>query len=86
MTDVSSPDWHDQNYAEIYEASCAMVRHWRESDPMFTRQSLRALLQTAYTNEAAGWLGKTPLEIINDSATIATYEAMLHEWQEEADS
>ncbi|MDZ7619977.1 MAG: hypothetical protein U1E05_23500 [Patescibacteria group bacterium] len=86
MTDASQPDWHDQNYAEIYEAACGMVRHRRESDPTFTPQSLRALLQTAYTNEAAGWLGKTTLEIISDSATIAAYESMLHEWQAESNA
>ena len=83
MTDTSTPDWHDQKYAETYEAACAMVCHRRQSDPAFTPKTLRALLQTAYASEAAGWLGKTTLEVIHDSATIAAYEAMLHEWQAE---
>ncbi len=86
MSDADPAGWQDREYAEIYEAACAMVRYRRESDPTFTRESLQALLRTAYTNEAAGWLGKTPLEVLNDSATIAAYEAMLHEWPQEAES
>jgi len=60
-----------------------MVRHRRQSDPTFTLDTLRGLLKTAYASEAAGWLGKTTLETISDSATIAAYEAMLHQWQED---
>ena len=60
-----------------------MVRHRRRTDPTFTMDSLRGLLKTAYAAEADGWPGKTTLETISDAATIAAYEAMLHEWQRE---
>ncbi len=60
-----------------------MVRQRRYSDPAFTVDTLRGLLKTAYASEADGWPGKTTLEIISDAATIAAYEAMLHEWQED---
>lgn len=80
---MKTPGWQDDKYAETYEAACAIVRHWRRTEPTFTLDTLRGLLRTAYASEAAGWLGKTTLEIISDSATIAAYEAMLHEWQQE---
>ncbi len=80
---MAPPNWHKQKYAEIYEATCAMVRHRRRSDPAFTMDSLRGLLRTAYAGEADGWPGKTTIETLSDSATIAAYEAMLHQWQEE---
>ncbi len=81
MANMEPSNWHDQRYAEIYEATCAMVRHRRRSDPTFNIDSLRGLLRTAYAGEADGWLGKTTIEALSDSATIAAYEAMLHQWQ-----
>ncbi|MDY0166704.1 MAG: hypothetical protein RBS80_09190 [Thermoguttaceae bacterium] len=80
---METSGWQDDKYAEIYEAACTMVRDRRRAEPGFTLDTLRGLLRTAYASEAAGWLGKTTLEVISDSATIAAYEAMLHEWQQE---
>ncbi len=86
MTNNERPSWQDQTYAEIYEAACAMVRHRRHSDPAFTLDALRGLLNAAYAGEADGWLGKTTLQAISESATIAAYEAMVHEWQSETEA
>ncbi len=83
MANREPTGWQDQRYAEIYETACAMVRHRRQADPAFTIDALRGLLKAAYAGEADGWLGKTTLETISDAATIAAYEAMIHEWQEE---
>ncbi len=48
MANPEPQSWHDETYAEVYEAACAMVRHRRQSDPAFTPDALRKLLDSAY--------------------------------------
>ncbi len=75
-------DIRDQKYTETFEATVAQITMRRRVDKNFTLHELQKLLETAYINQGNEWGGKGSLQEIVQEATIAAYEFLLAEWQE----
>lgn len=77
-------DWQQQRYEEVFDQICDQITDRRRSDPAFTIQVAREILETAYEDEGSDWTGRGPAEDTVKAATIAAYEHMVAEWEAES--
>ena len=73
----------DQKYEEVFQSVCDYVDYQRQHDPGFTIHKLQKMLETEYVNQGNGWTGKSDVQEIISSATIAAYQHKIVEWNKE---
>lgn len=72
--------WMDDLFNEIFESRLEYLLKRREKDPSFTREDMEKILASEYCKQDLAWAGKSPVQEITDSATIAAYEHFLNQW------
>ncbi len=80
--DVTTDNWQKQTYERAFHETCVQIEMRRGSDPSFTREALRGMLESAYVDEGNDWQGRGALGDTILSATIAAYEHVLAEWED----
>ncbi len=83
---MSIKDWQEQKYNEAFNDALHQIKHLREIDPNFTRDSLKNLLETAYVHEGNNWTGRGAVGDVEHEARIAAYQQILAEWETEVKS
>lgn len=78
-----SSQWQQQQYDEVFESIRRHIQRRRADDPEFTIRALERLLEAQYINEGDDWTGRGSVQNITHAATVAAYEAVLAQWQEE---
>lgn len=73
----------EKKYEEVFQSVCDYVDHQRQNDAGFTVERLQKMLETEYINEGNGWTGKSEVQEIISSATIAAYQHKIVEWKKE---
>ncbi len=76
-------DWQRAKYEAVFEQTCAFLRHRRANDPEFTLETLVRLLETQYLHQGNEPAGKGTVQQITEAATVAAFECVLAEWQQE---
>lgn len=76
------PDWDTELHDEILQSMLNYLDKRRKLDEGFTKEVLRKLIETEYAKQDNAWSGKSPIEEIKDSATIAAFELYMSEWEE----
>ena len=74
--------WDEDLYNEVLQSMINYLDKRRRWDRNFTSEVLRELIDTEYAKQDNAWAGKSPIEGIKDSATIAAFELYLSEWEE----
>ncbi|MBD3305775.1 hypothetical protein GF339_05275 [candidate division KSB3 bacterium] len=75
--------WQQKKYAEVFEDVCESLTYQRRINPHFSIAELKKRLEDKYTHQGQNWIGKGVVAEITDAATIAAYEHILAEWQQE---
>ncbi|MCL4193738.1 MAG: hypothetical protein KJZ87_18515 [Thermoguttaceae bacterium] len=81
----SSADWEQARFDDVFRQVRQHVRMRRLSDRKFTIEDLARLLDSEYVSQGTSCLEKSAVQHIAQAATIAAYESLLAEWQEELD-
>ena len=79
----ANDDW-EQKYAEkviMEEREYLQIR--RETDPHFTPEYMRLMLNELYQSEGDGAIGKEALNELRQASKIAAYEGFLADWEHE---
>ena len=80
---MSGEDWRQATYERVFEQVRAHIGGLRLTDPEFSIDRLRRLLQTEYVSQGNDWIGRGTLAHIIQAARIAAYESILAEWEGE---
>ena len=80
-----STDWEDRKYKEVFDSEIRLLTRRRAFDSDCTITDLRGILDSLYVLDGNSGLGRSAVEQISLSATIAAYEAFIHEWHKELD-
>lgn len=79
----SVEDWQQAKYNTVFEQTCQYLRHRRQTDPQFTLETLVRLLETQYVHQGNEPAGKGTVQHLTEAATVAAFEAVLAQWQQE---
>ncbi|MEF8849013.1 MAG: hypothetical protein V5A68_07775 [Candidatus Thermoplasmatota archaeon] len=74
-------DWKEKKYREVFKNTCRYVKDRRKKDSQFDISKLKKMLKVAYFQQGNDWVGKGPLNHIENSAQIAAIEHMITEWK-----
>ena len=80
---MSVDGWEEQQYNQVFEAVCRRVQRRRQTDPDFTLERLRGVLETQYVYQGNDWVGRGAVANTTIAATIAAYEHLLAEWEQQ---
>jgi hypothetical protein len=80
---MSLDGWEEQQYHQVFEAVCRRVQRRRQTDPDFTIARLRGILETQYVYQGNNWVGRGAVADTAIAATIAAYEHLLAEWEQQ---
>jgi len=80
---MATDDWQEQKYEKEFDATLSQIRRLREVDPKFNIESLRNMLETAYTHQGNNWTGRGAVGDVDQEAVIAAYQQALAEWERE---
>jgi hypothetical protein len=80
---MSIDGWEARQYNQIFEAVCRRVQRRRQTDPDFTLERLRGILETQYVYQGQDWVGRGAVANTAIAATIAAYEHLLAEWEQQ---
>jgi hypothetical protein len=73
--------WMEDLYHEIFRSRLEYLGKRRLSDSSFSRSDMEKILSDEYQKQDLAWAGKSPVQEITDSATIAAYEHFLAQWK-----
>ena len=80
-----STDWEDRKYKEVFDSEIRLLTRRRTFDSDCTIADVQGILDSLYVLDGNSGLGRSAVEQISLSATIAAYEAFIHEWRKELD-
>ncbi|MGP1454698.1 MAG: hypothetical protein ACTTJ7_02920 [Treponema sp.] len=78
-----STDWEDRKYKEVFDSEIRLLTRRRTFDSDCTIADVQGILDSLYVLDGNSGLGRSTVEQISLSATIAAYEAFVHEWRKE---
>ena len=79
-----SVDWEETKYQEVFEDETRLLIRRRTSDSSCTIDDIRGILDSLYVLDGNNAEGRSSVQQITLSATIAAYEAFIHQWQKES--
>jgi hypothetical protein len=79
----SHADWEQARFDEVFRQVRQHIRLRRRIDPEFTLEALARLLDSEYVSQGTSCLEKSAVQHVAQAATIAAYETLLAEWQQE---
>jgi len=78
-----SVDWEETKYQEVFEDETRLLIRRRTSDSSCTIDDIQGILDSLYVLDGNNAQGRSSVQQITLSATIAAYEAFIHQWQKE---
>ncbi|CEM60351.1 hypothetical protein DWQ65_06670 [Treponema phagedenis] len=76
-------DWEDKKYKEIFEDELRLLSRRRKNDPSCTLSDIEGILHSLYIIDGNNQEGRSTVQQISLSATIAAYEHFIYEWKGE---
>jgi len=80
---VTSTDWRDEKYREVFESVLRGLERQRALGAAFTLADAEGTLRHLYIQEGNDWAGRGEPQDISIAATIAAYEHFIAEWKVE---
>lgn len=78
------PDgWEEELFRRVLESRLLLLEERRRKDPDFSLEDVEKVLSDSYRRQGLGWAGKSPVQEITESATVAAYEIFISNWKEE---
>ncbi len=78
-----STDWEDKKYKESFDDEIRLLTRRRAADPDCTIEDLEGILNSLYILDGNNGEGRSNVQQISLSASIAAYESFIHEWKKE---
>lgn len=78
-----SMDWEDIKYQEVFEDEIRVLHRRRKADATCTIDDIQGILDSLYILDGNNVEGRGSVQQIALSATIAAYEAFVHQWKKE---
>jgi hypothetical protein len=80
---MSTVEWQDRKYHEVFDTVYATTKYRKVLDPDFHIKDLERLISTLYAHEGDNQGGRGSVADIVSSATIAAHEQVLVEWKKD---
>ncbi len=77
---MNDDSWKEDLYNEVFHSRLDYLEKRRRMDGTFSREDMKKILAAEYKKQDLAWAGKSPVQEITDSATIAAYEHFLAQW------
>ena len=78
-----SIDWEEKKYQEVFDEETRLLIRRRAADTSCTIDDIQGILDSLYILDGNNAAGRSCVQQIALSATIAAYEAFIHQWQKE---
>lgn len=78
-----SVDWEEKKYQEVFEDETRLLVRRKAFDAKCTIDDIRGMLDSMYVLDGNNATGRSAVQQIALSATIAAYEAFVHQWEKE---
>lgn len=79
-----SIDWEEKKYQEVFEDETRLLVRRRAADTSCTIDDIQGILDSLYILDGNNAAGRSSVQQIALSATIAAYEAFIHQWKKES--
>ena len=76
-------DWEDRKYQEAFDDETRLLTRRKASDASCTIDDIQGILDALYILDGNNATGRSVVQQITLSATIAAYEAFIHQWKKE---
>ena len=78
-----SIDWEEKKYQEVFDEETRLLIRRRAADTSCTIDDIQGILDSLYILDGNNATGRSCVQQIELSATIAAYEAFIYQWQKE---
>ena len=78
-----SVDWEDKKYQEVFDDETRLLVRRRAADASCSIEDIQGILDSLYVLDGNNAPGRSSVPQIALSATIAAYEAFIHQWKKE---
>jgi len=78
-----SIDWEEKKYQEVFDDETRLLVRRRASDASCSIDDIQGILDSLYVLDGNNATGRSCVQQIEISATIAAYEAFIYQWQKE---
>jgi len=78
-----SVGWEDKKYQEIFDDETRLLVRRRAADESCSIDDIQGILDSLYILDGNNATGRSCVQQIELSATIAAYEAFIHQWKKE---
>ena len=79
-----SIDWEEKKYQEVFEDETRLLVRRRAADTSCTIDDIQGILDSLCILDGNNAEGRSSVQQIVLSATIAAYEAFVHQWKKES--
>lgn len=76
-------DWEEKRYRDIFDDETRLLVRRRAADASCSIEDIQGILDSLYVLDGNNAEGRSSVQQIALSATIAAYEAFIHQWQKE---
>ena len=76
-----SIDWEEKKYLEVFDDETRLLIRRRAADTSCTIDDIQGILDSLYVLDGNNATGRSCVQQIELSATIAAYEAFIHQWK-----
>lgn len=80
-----SIDWEEKKYQEVFDDETRLLIRRRASEASCTIEDIQGILDSLYILDGNNAGGRSSVQQLEISATIAAYEAFIHQWKKELD-
>jgi hypothetical protein len=81
---LASVDWEEKKYQEVFDDETRLLVRRRAADARCTIEDVQGILDSLYVLDGNNAEGRSSVQQIALSATIAAYEAFIHQWKKES--
>ena len=81
---LESVDWEERKYQEVFDDETRLLVRRRAADARCTIEDVQGILDSLYVLDGNNAEGRSSVQQIALSATIAAYEAFIHQWKKES--
>ena len=78
---LASVDWEEKKYQEVFDDETRLLVRRRAADARCTIEDVQGILDSLYVLDGNNAEGRSSVQQIALSATIAAYEAFIHQWK-----
>ena len=78
-----SIDWEEKKYQEVFDDETRLLTRRRASESSCTIEDIQGILDSLYILDGNNAGGRSSVQQLEISATIAAYEAFIHQWKKD---